>query len=52
VTRARQTVRDVLSLDADGTLIVEHLITVDPPVSNPNVAPPAPVRSVYRKGPR
>lgn len=52
VTRVRQTVRDVLSLDADGSLVVEHLITVDPPVSNPAVAPPVPIRSVYRRGPR
>jgi hypothetical protein len=52
VTRVRQTVRNVLSLDKDGTLVVEHLITVDPPISNPNVAQPVPIRSVYRKTPR
>ena len=52
VTRVRQIVRDVLSLDKDGTLIVEHLITVDPPTSDPHVAQPVPIRSVYRKAPR
>jgi hypothetical protein len=52
VTHVRQTIRDVFSFDTDGALVVEHLITMDPPMSNPNVAQPVPIRSVYRKTPR
>jgi hypothetical protein len=46
----RQTVRQTLSMEADGTLAVESLIVADlPPVSAHEIPSPSPVRSVYKK---
>jgi hypothetical protein len=46
----RQTVRQALSMEADGTLAVESLIVADPsPVWHAEMPSPTPVRSIYKR---
>jgi hypothetical protein len=50
VSVMRQTVRQSLSLETDGTLVVESLIVADPLPWALEAPSPAPVRSTYKKG--
>ena len=45
----RQTVRQALSLDAQGSLVVESLIVADPSPWGRKSTSPTPVRSIYKK---
>jgi hypothetical protein len=50
VYEIRQTVRQALSMEADGTLAVESLIVADPsPVWHGEMPSPTPVRSIYKR---
>lgn len=50
VYTTRQTVRQALSMEADGTLSVESLIIADPAPTRAHEMPsPTPVRSIYKK---
>jgi hypothetical protein len=46
----RRTVRQALSMEANGTLVVETLIVADPLPSAHEAPSPTPVRSTYKKG--
>jgi hypothetical protein len=46
----RRTVRQALSIEADGTLVVESLIGADPLPWAQEAPTPTPVRSIYKKG--
>ena len=50
VSETRQTVRQALSMDADGTLVVESLIVADPLAWATDAPSPTQVRSIYTKG--
>jgi hypothetical protein len=49
VSRSRQAVRRVFSLDANGALTVEMLIVADPAPTSFDRELPGPIKSVYRK---
>jgi hypothetical protein len=46
----RRTERQALSTEADGTLVVESLIVVDPLPGADEAPSPTPLRSIYKKG--
>jgi hypothetical protein len=50
ISELRRTVRQALSMEADGTLAVESLIVADPLPWAQEAPSPTPVRSTYKKG--